>query len=320
MRTNRNGQYMPRARNVVLSIALIAAVFTGYLLVKRNDSPVRDQGGETADQAATRENVADPRKPFAQMYANGEAPDSAVRPQDDGTDCISPAQLESDPVLTAEYARFDSLVTSGPTIESYRGLPSAQLENLAIQGDSAATAVLGAISVMRAMNLNEDQAVAYLLLEEPGLQSFGFEQPLEPETAKHLEDASDWFYKAAVHGRLLALQNVGEIIAIIGGSPTELGWISQGEYDSLEAYERHALDATNVYAALAFEIAPELRTGPLGTMISDLTPGGERQQLVLNELAWRFKQDREAAGLPPIEISESTAPSMEELESMLCEP
>ena len=104
MRTNRNGQYMPRARNVVLSIALIAAVFTGYLLVKRNDSPVRDQGGETADQAATRENVADPRKPFAQMYANGEAPDSAVRPQDDGTDCISPAQLESDPVLTAEYA------------------------------------------------------------------------------------------------------------------------------------------------------------------------------------------------------------------------
>ncbi|MEN8198060.1 MAG: hypothetical protein ABFS30_16360, partial [Pseudomonadota bacterium] len=32
-----------------------------------------------------------------------------------------------------EFARFDSLVTSGPTIESYRGLPSSQLGTLAIQ-------------------------------------------------------------------------------------------------------------------------------------------------------------------------------------------
>lgn len=125
---------------------------------------------------------------------------------------------------------------------------------------------------------------------------------------------------SAVHGRMLALQNVGEIIAIAGSSPAELGWIQQEEYESLEGYERHALDPTNVYGALVFEIAPELRSGPLGTMILDLTPGGERQQRVLQELAKQFHQNREAANLSPIVISESTAPSMEELKAIFCEP
>ena len=228
--------------------------------------------------------------------------------------------FESDPVLSAEYGRFDSLVTSGPTIESYRGLSSAALAGLAGQGDSAAMAVLGAISVIRAMKLPEDKAVGYLLLEGPELQAFDFADPLEPEVAEHLEEARAWFYKAAIHGRLLALQNVGEIVATMGGSPIDLGWIQQEDYDSLETFEKHALDPANVYAALAFEVAPELRSGPMGAMISGQTPGGGRQQMVLNELAWRFGQEREATGLPPIEISESTAPSMEEFESMLCEP
>ncbi len=311
---------MLRARNVLVPIVLIATVLIGYLLVKRIDSPVGEKKNDTSHQEATQEFAADATNPPALITSKEDNHNLAPGPQDYAAGCLSFAQLESDPILAEEYARIDLLATSGPTIESYRGLPSAQLGNLAIQGDSAAMAVLGAISVMRAMSLPEENAVAYLLLEVPGVQSFEFEQPLEPETAKHLEEASDWFYEAAVHGRLLALQNAGEIIAVAAGTPIELGWIQQDEYETLEGYEQHALDPTNVYGALAFEIAPELRSGPLGTMIAELTPGGERQQLVLNELAWRFNQDREAAGLPPIEIPESTAPSMEELESMLCEP
>ena len=170
------------------------------------------------------------------------------------------------------------------------------------------------------MKLPEDKAVGYLLLEGPELQAFDFADPLEPEVAEHLEEARAWFYKAAIHGRLLALQNVGEIVASLGASPIDLGWIQQEDYDSLETFEKHALDPANVYAALAFEDAPELRSGPVGAMISGQTPGGGRQQMVLNELAWQFGQEREATGLPPIVISASTAPSMEEFESMLCEP
>ncbi len=311
---------MPSARKLAVSIALICAVFTGYLLMKRSDPPVRNQRSESPYQTAAQEAISDAKKPVAQMNSSARTSDPTLQPRNEVSDCIRLTDFESDPVLSAEYARFDSLLTSGPTIESYRGLSSAALAGLADQGDSAAMAVLGAISVIRAMKLPEDKAVGYLLLEGPELQTFDFANPLEPEIAEHLEEARAWFYKAAVHGRLLALQNVGEIVAILGGSPTELGWIQQEDYDSLETFEKHALDPANVYAALAFEVAPELRSGPMGAMISGQTPGGERQQLVLNELAWRFAQEREATGLPPIEISESTAPSMEEYESMLCEP
>lgn len=281
---------------------------------------MHNQRSESPYQTAAQEAIPDARKPVAQMNSGARTSDPTLQPRNKVADCIHLSDFESDPVLSAEYARFDSLLTSGPTIESYRGLSSAALTGLANQGDSAAMAVLGAISIVRAMKLPEDKAVGYLLLEGPELQAFDFANPLEPEIAEHLEEARAWFYKAAVHGRLLALQNVGEIVAILGGSPTELGWIQQEDYDSLETFEKHALDPANVYAALAFEVAPELRSGPMGAMISGQTPGGERQQMVLNELAWRFVQEREATGLPPIEISESTVPSLEEYESMLCEP
>ena len=311
---------MPSARKFAASIALISAIFASYLLMKRSDPPVHNQRIESSNQSAAQEAISDAKNPIAHMNSSGKTSDPTMHPRNEDASCISLTDFESDPVLSAEYARFDSLVTSGPTIESYRGLSSAALTGLAGQGDSAAMAVLGAMSVMRVMNLPDDAAVAYLLLEGPELQAFDLANPLETEIAEHLEEARAWFYKAAIHGRLLALQNVGEVVAILGGSPAELGWIQQEDYDSLETFEKHALDPANVYAALAFEVAPELRSGPMGTMISEQTPGGERQQMVLHELAWRFGQEREATGLPPIEISESTGPSMEEFESMLCEP
>ena len=311
---------MPRARNLVLSIALIAAVFTGYLLMKRNDSTVDVENNDISSQEATETIVAKPTNPRETITSIEHNINPASGTQVDASNCLSQEQLESDPVLAAEIARFDALATSGPTIESYRGLSSAELAGLANQGDSAAMAARGAISVMRAMNLDENRAIDYLVLEETSLRTFSFQRPLKMETMAHLEEARDWFYRAAVHGRLLALQSAGEILGVVGGSPTELGWIPQDEYETLEGYERHALDPANVYGALAFEIAPELRSGPLGTMLADLTPGGDRQQLLLHELAWQFNQDREAASLPPFEIPASTAPSMEELESMLCKP
>ena len=188
MHTDWNGQSMFRARNLVLSIALIAAVFTGYMLMKWNDSTA---GGKNniSNQEAAQMTVAKPTNPRKTITSNEDNINPVSGAQVDACNCLSQKQLESGPELAAEYARFDSLVTSGPTIESYRGLSSAELAGLANQGDSAAMAVLGAISVMKAMNLSEDRAVAYLLLEGPRLQSFGFEQPLESETEKDTSSA-----------------------------------------------------------------------------------------------------------------------------------
>ena len=303
----------------ILSISVIAAVATGYWLAKQQDAHVGDQNSGASPRETPQDTGAEAANPLADPDSNGGDIEPLLTMPDDTINCSSVAQIEAERVIAEEFARFDPLVTSGTTIESYRGLSSGQLDDLAMQGDSAAMAVLGAISVMRAMTLPDDQAVPYLLLEEPGLKLYEFPQPLDPDTAMHLEQASDWFYKSAVHGRLLALRDAGEIIAIVGGTPYELGWIPRDEYENLEGFERHALEPANVYGALAFEILPELSGGPLGAMTAEMTPGGDRQQLLLHELAWRFTQDREAAGLPPIEIPESTAPSMEELESLLCE-
>ena len=310
---------MHRLWKILLSSAVIAAVATGYWFAAQQDSHFDDNSSATSPDKTTQDTGAEAANPVAGLVSNESDIDPALRIPDDTPDCSNLAQSEVEREIAAEFARFEPLVTSGATIESYRGLTSRQLDSLAMQGDSAAMAVLGAISVMRAMNLPEDQAVPYMLLEEPALKLFEFPQPLETETAEHLDRAIDWFYKSAVHGRLLALRDAGEIIAMAGGTPSELGWIPQNEYENLEGFERHALDPANVYGALAFEIAPELIDGPLGAMTAELTPGGDRQQLLLHELAWRFTQDREGAGLPPIEIPKSNAPSMEEFESLLCD-
>lgn len=88
---------------------------------------MRDHVSETTHQAATQEDIAEPSRPLAPMASNVKSHDTELQTQINPTECIDPTQLESDPVLLAEYARFDSLVTSGPTIESYRGLSSLQL-------------------------------------------------------------------------------------------------------------------------------------------------------------------------------------------------
>lgn len=136
----------------------------------------------------------------------------------------------------------------------------------------------------------------------------------------HREEARGWFYRSALNGRLLALRNAGDMVGIIGGLPTELGWIDEDEYASLDVREKIALDAAVVCEALAFEIAPQLRSGPFGEAIAELTAGGERQQAILDELALQFEHDREAARLPPIAVPESVAPSMRDFEARLCEP
>ena len=178
--------------------------------------------------------------------------------------------------------------------------------------------MLGGMAMMRARHLPEDEAVGYLLREDPSVWSFNLTHPLAPEVVQHLEEASDWFYKAALHGRLLALENAGEAIAIVADTPMALGWIEADDYESLEVYQRYALDPKSVYHALAFELAPQLRSGPFGAINAELTQGGERQQVILEELAQRFQTDRQAAGLPPITVPESKAMSTEALAAMLC--
>ena len=237
----------------------------------------------------------------------------------DPLNCLTIEQLDSHPILAEDSYRFDSVATSGSTIASYRGLSSTELLGLATQGDSAAMAVLGAMSVMRARKQPQSKAVAYLMHEDPGLWTVQFSRPLDSSTTAHLEEAREWFYQAALHGRVMALYHVGDSLWRQKGGPVELGWIDSAEYDSLSSFQKNALLPSNVYNVLAFEIAPELQSGPHGNLMNELMPRSERQQQVLDALLKDFHEDLETAELPPISVAASTAPSIEELMSLLCQ-
>ena len=232
--------------------------------------------------------------------------------------CLTAEMLEAHPMFAGEEARLDTIAVTGPTIASYRGLKASSLEGLAAQGDTAAMAVLGAISMLKARGIEEQHAVPFLLFENLSLHSYR-EPPLDdPEVRQHYKDAQEWFYKAALRGRLFALYWVGEMKARLEGGAVRLGWIEEAEHAELSALEQSALMPPSVYNLLAFEVAPQLRTG-LIDMYYESLPKHEYQEGILKDLVDQFERDRKAAYLPPIVVPESTSPPWTEVEEMLCQ-
>jgi len=180
-------------------------------------------------------------------------------------------------------------------------------------------AVLGAMSLLRVRNLPEQSAVPFLLYEDLSLHTYGVLSREDATVRQHLETARDWFYQSALHGRLFALSYIGYIRAQLEGGAVGLGWIEENEYSELQEFEIVAFLPQTIYKALPFEIAPQLRNGPSGIAYEKL-PKDEWQAAILAELANQFEQDRIAAELPPISVSESTAPSSEEMRVMICYP
>ncbi len=239
--------------------------------------------------------------------------------EDTSGPCLTLEQLETHPEIAKDAYRYDAVMDSGPVIAAYRGLSEQQLRDLTAQGDSAAMVVLGAMSVMRAREWPVEKAVPYLMLEDRELMAFTISRPLSPEFVDHMRQARQWFYRAALHGRVMVLYRVGESLIFEQGGPVEIGWISKEEYDGLSNREKMALYPANVYSALAFEVAPGLRSGPTGEILTAIMPRTERQQVVVDQLAQQFERDRKDAGLPPVVVSESSLASFDDLLLLLCE-
>ena len=306
---------MNSKRSLIWVIALAAIAAGIYMLTVDSRAPVAvSSNSETPPPSAP-----SPTNTSSLVPDDGETDIQSDEQPVDHEHCLTVEQLESHPLLVNDAYRFDAVGTTGPTIGAYRGLSSSDLHGLATQRDSAAMAVLGAMAVMRSVGEPEDKAVAYLMHEVTLHQMSSFKRPPDPEAAAHMEEARAWFYKAALHGRLMVLYHVGELLWREKGGPVELGWISKDEYESLSPYQKSALLPSNVYNGLAFEIAPELKSGPLGGIFSDFRLQTERQQQILQELRDQFHLDLESAGLPPISVAESKVPPIEELEKMLCQ-
>ena len=237
----------------------------------------------------------------------------------DSPPCLTLAQLESHPSVVKESYRFDAAGDSGPSIAAYRGLTEQEIRNFADQGESAAMVVLGAMSVMRARGWPVEQAVPYLMFENPDLMEYEYSRPISRQVAGHMAKAREWYYKAALHGRVMVLSRVGQLLSDERGGAVGLGWIGASEYDGLSGDEQFALSPWFVYYVLSFEVAPALKTGPRGGSMSEVFPMGERRRVIVEQLADRFFGDLEDAGLDPASIPESEAPPIEDLVNVLCE-
>ncbi len=299
-----------RWRGLLVVTGLIAAA----LLWWRFTMPSAQDPLPDAPQSSTR--PASPAAPATE-------PDAPAAPVHDGaaadSTCLTPLQLQHHPALMAELDRLRSVIAGGPDVEVYRGLPEQQVAIFAEQGDSAAMVVLGAMHVMRARGRSDSDAVAYLASDDPELQRYVLERPLSEASVGHYMQASEWFYRAALHGRLLALTHFGDQLGTLGLGPVQLGWIDEAAYEALSPYERSALLPTNVYSAAAFAIAPGLREGPLHEMVSEIRPGSERQSALVAEVAADYERDRERQGLPAPAVQSAQAPSLDELNELLCE-
>jgi len=307
---------MIRSRKLLLSAVFVIIALAIFWLVMQPGTTQNIEYGESvvtqdARPAATKSIPRDP--------SDAQDHDAKSGFPTGQEDCLSPAQLRTHPLVVGDADRMDSASISGRTIASYRGLSAADLNDLAMQGDSAAMAVLGAVSVMRARGLADDNAVPYLRHEDRSLHTDVTSQPLEAATVKHYQEARDWYYRSALNGRLLALYRVGEIDGIIRGGAVGLGWIEKDEYESLLGYEKTAIDPSIIYNLLALEIAPQLRDGIFAVIYQGQRPRTEQQWAILAKLEKQFDQDREEAKLPPIDIPESTAPPMEELLPLICD-
>lgn len=296
-------------------MALLAAI-AGVLLVSPRVDTDRGSDGHTPKLTAI--------DPEFEGRSGGLGPeaepgDLAKLRKDDSQSCLTAAQLDSHPLLVQDSYRIDAVSDSGPTIASYRGLSENDLHGLATQGDSAAMVVLGAMSLMRAREWPMEKAVPYLMYEDPKLMAFSLSRPLSPEHLGHVVQARKWFYRAALHGRVMALHRVGNSLSLEKGGAVSLGWVDASEFDSLSNFEKTALMPSNVYNVLSFEIAPTLKSGPYGALIADMMPRTERQRSIVDRLAEQFSRDLDDAGLPPIAVPESTAPKLDDLLRLLCE-
>lgn len=252
------------------------------------------------EQTATRQSAA----------ADGEATEQAV--------CFTEFELESHPMFADEATRLEATSLAGATMDGYRVLDEATLENLSVQNDSAAMAVLGARKLLEALGDDPDLAVNLLKGEHDAIWK-STPKPLPNSIRESASAARHWFYLSALHGRVDALRYFGWTIELFDGGAVELGWIDRATYDDLSSAEKTALMPSNVYNIARLNVVPELDEGPLAEMTRSLIPSTERSVQVINKVTDKFLLDLESAGLPRPSIAATALPELPEIISMLCE-
>lgn len=232
-------------------------------------------------------------------------------------ECLNPSQLRTHPLIVAEIERLSAVADKGPYFDSYRGLDVATLTSLAESGDSAAMVLLGTHAELVAANNDNSQVLDLVSRNKEGVHA-SRGRTLSDESRAAFLEAADWYYRAALNGRVMALHRYGHVSLLAYGGPVELGWIGKEEYEALEKSERNFLDPLNIYNFVTFEVAPEILSGPMAEIRALIPKGSERTRPIADALMNRYMEDLRQAGLPLVRVNVSSLPSMDFLEDRLC--
>ena len=231
--------------------------------------------------------------------------------------CLTLLQLQNMSTVAQDAARLVALQTHGLPIAPYESFDDSTLRTFADQGDSAAMVFIGATAVLRAYDIDVALATSWLSNEFVIADLDTGQTQLSSEASLQLNEAAYWFYQAALHGRLFALQHYGEVRSRLFGGPIGLGWISEDKFDELDDGEVASLQPTNVYMQVAYDIAPQLREG-LHADLSLSLPESEVQLAIRKTILAEFADTMSESGLPGVDIAPTASPGIVELYDRIC--
>ena len=242
--------------------------------------------------------------------------DRQAETTDDPPGCLTPEQVETHPLVLAELETLESVMSIGNQFDAYRQLGVVELESLAIQGDSAAMVMLGDKAVEQALGppsrtTSFSSGAINSLLTVQNTRS----KPLSAAEVSALEAARDWYYDAALHGRLGALAQYGLVRHVLEGNAVDLGWMPAAEYDQLSQGQQSSVRPATIYERVGHMARPgvtELFGGQLISRPTDL------QRPIVDRLAQEFVRDRAARGFPDFEPLRAAISDREEILRLVC--
>ena len=154
-----------------------------------------------------------------------------------------------------EFAVFESAHYFGADVRNYIGVDQATVEANVEQGDTAAMVVLARMYVVAARS--DGDVNARLTDYERSLNQLIDTSNAQDEESILLSKASELYWDAAIHGRVLALLSYGLTLETQGKDAVDLGWIAQEEFDQLTELEKKELTPSSAYISLLERLAPE---------------------------------------------------------------
>ncbi len=304
-----------RMRTGIVALILVSLFIAGAYLIAVDESLTKQVVIE-ANPSNSAVSKPSPREPKTETPRPDERPAMVEL----GEKCLTVEEAMEDPRVLQDLHNYYSIAPSGPDIEAFRGVSKEAVRSFVVQNDAAAMVVLGAMADLRARGLDENLAVALLSYEKAGLNSFSGNKSWRESHGKELDEAAHWYYQAALHGRIFALQNFGSMLLAKQESPIDRGWITQQEHDSLSKADQARISPINIYSYVVYDLLPNLKYGIFGDSFSTYTPKSEIELRLREQVVNQFLADQRAANLPPVHLAEPATRHIDDLENLICRP